>query len=61
MRAVNGPNGELRCRIGALDARRVPVKGWAIVESFAMAQGSVRSFCIMQRDEVILSPLYVPQ
>jgi len=51
VRAVNGLNGELRRRIGGLDARRVPVKGWAIVESFATAQGSVRSFCIMQRDE----------
>lgn len=60
VRAVNGPNGELRCRIGGLDARRVPFKGWAIVESFATAEGSVRSFCIMQRDEVILSPLYQP-
>src|SRR6266404_263421 len=51
VRAVDGPNGELRCRIGALDARRVPFKGWAIVEPFATADGSVRSFCIMQRDE----------
>ncbi len=57
VRAVNGPNGELRCRIGTLDARRVPLKGWAIVEPFATADGSVRSLCIMQRDEVILSPL----
>ncbi|KAI9457642.1 CAMK/CAMKL/CHK1 protein kinase [Lactarius psammicola] len=51
VRAVNGPNGELRCRIGALDARRVPLKGWAIVEPFATADGNVRSLCIMQRDE----------
>lgn len=52
VRSVNGPNGELRCRIGALDARRVPFKGWAIVEPFVMANGSARSFCVMQRDEV---------
>lgn len=51
VRAVNGPKGELRCRIGASDARRVPYKGWAIVESFATADGSMRSLCIMQRDE----------
>lgn len=59
VRAVNGPNGELRCRIGGLDARRVPYKGWATVEPSAMADGTVRSFCIMQRDEVIHSPVYL--
>lgn len=52
-RATDGPNGELRCRIGALDHRRVPFKGWVIAEPFSMADGSVGSFCIMQRDEVI--------
>ena len=52
VQAVNGPNGELRCRIGALDHRRVPYKGWVIIEPFGTADGSVRSFCIMQRDEV---------
>lgn len=57
MQAVNGPNGELRCRIGALDHRRVPYKGWVIVEPFGTADGSVRSFCIMQRDEVKKSDL----
>ncbi|KAF8269432.1 kinase-like domain-containing protein [Lactarius quietus] len=51
VRASDGSNGELRCRIGTLDARRVPLKGWAIVESFATAEGSARSLCIMQRDE----------
>ncbi|KAI0247400.1 CAMK/CAMKL/CHK1 protein kinase [Lactifluus subvellereus] len=51
VRSVDGPNGELRCRIGALDARRQPFKGWAIVEPFATADGSVWSFCVMQRDE----------
>jgi len=51
-RAIDGPNGELRCRIGALDHRRVPFKGWVIVEPFSTADGGVRSFCIMQRDEV---------
>ncbi|KAH9003291.1 CAMK/CAMKL/CHK1 protein kinase [Lactarius hatsudake] len=51
VRAPNGPSGELRCRIGAFDARRVPYKGWVIVEPFITADGSVRSFCIMQRDE----------
>jgi len=50
-RAADGPNGELRCRIGALDHRRVPFKGWVIAEPFSTADGSVRSFCIMQRDE----------
>jgi serine/threonine-protein kinase CHEK1 len=50
VRPVDGPNGELRCRIGAFDARRVPFKGWAIVEPFV--SGSARSFCVMQRDEV---------
>ncbi|KAI0300081.1 CAMK/CAMKL/CHK1 protein kinase [Multifurca ochricompacta] len=51
VRAGNGPNGEVRCRIGALDARRIPFKGWAIAEPFATADGGVRSFCVMQRDE----------
>ncbi|KAI0288298.1 CAMK/CAMKL/CHK1 protein kinase [Russula brevipes] len=47
--AVNGPNGELRCRIGGFDHRRVQYKGWVIIEPFAKAD--VRSFCVMQRDE----------
>ncbi|KAH9173847.1 CAMK/CAMKL/CHK1 protein kinase [Lactarius sanguifluus] len=51
VRAPSGPNGGLRCRIGAFDARRVPYKGWVIVEPFITADGTVRSFCIMQRDE----------
>lgn len=50
-RAADGPDGELRWRIGALDHRRVPFKGWVIAEPFSMADGSVGSFCIMQRDE----------
>ena len=54
-RAANGPDGELRCRIGALDHRHVPYKGWVIVEPFSTVDGSVQSFCIMQRDEVINS------
>jgi len=52
-RAVDGSNGELRCRIGGLDHRRMPSKGWVVIESFDTADGSVRSFCLMQRDEVI--------
>jgi hypothetical protein len=51
VQAVNGPNGELRCRIGGFDHRRVQYKGWVIIEPFAKAD--VRSFCVMQRDEVI--------
>jgi len=49
VQAVNGPNGELRCRIGGFDHRRVQYKGWVIIEPFAKAD--VRSFCVMQRDE----------
>lgn len=52
VRAVNGPSGELRCRIGGIDHRRVPYKGWVIIEPFGTADGSVQSFCMMQRDEV---------
>lgn len=52
-RTADEPNGELRCRIGAFDHRRVPYKGWVIIEPFSTVDGSVRSFCIMQRDEVI--------
>ena len=59
VQAVNGPNGELRCRIGALDHRRVPYKGWVIIEPFGTADGSVRSFCIMQRDEVKKTPTFI--
>jgi hypothetical protein len=59
VQAVNGSNGELRSRIGALDHRRVPYKGWVIVEPFGTADGSVRSFCIMQRDEVKKNHLYL--
>ncbi|KAH9994618.1 CAMK/CAMKL/CHK1 protein kinase [Russula vinacea] len=51
VRAVNGPSGELRCRIGGIDHRRVPYKGWVIIEPFGTADGSVQSFCMMQRDE----------
>ncbi|KAH9991959.1 CAMK/CAMKL/CHK1 protein kinase [Russula compacta] len=51
VRAVRADNGELRCRIGASDHRRVPFRGWVIVEPFATADGSVRSFCVMQRDK----------
>ena len=36
-----------------MDRRHVPLKGWVIAEPFSMADGSVGSFCIMQRDEVI--------
>jgi len=50
-RAVDGPDGQLRCRIGALDHRRVPFKGWVIVEPFSTPDRSAQSFCIMQRDE----------
>ncbi|KAI9454195.1 CAMK/CAMKL/CHK1 protein kinase [Russula earlei] len=48
---VDELNGELRCRIGGLDHRRVPFRGWVIIEPFDTADGSVRSFCVMQRDE----------
>ena len=52
VRVANGPNGELRCRIGGIDHRRVPYKGWVIIEPFGTADESVQSFCMMQRDEV---------
>lgn len=51
VRVKRAANGELRCRIGALDNRRVPFKGWVVAEPFSTADGSVGSFCIMQRDE----------
>ena len=60
VRIENGPSGELRCRIGSFDARRVAYKGWAIVESFVTADGSMRSLCIMQRDQVIIPPSLLP-
>jgi serine/threonine-protein kinase CHEK1 len=53
VRTADGSNGELRCRIGGLDHRHVPFKGWVIIELFDTANGSVRSFSVMQRDEVI--------
>lgn len=47
---------QLRLRIGGMDRRKVRFKGWVIVENFAY--GDVQgSFVIMQRDEVIVSPL----
>ena len=55
VRAVDGPYGELRCRIGKLDHRRVPYKGWVSVEPFSTTDRSARSFCLMQRDEVIIT------
>lgn len=55
MRAVDGPYGELRCRIGKLDHRRVPCKGWVSVEPFSTMDMNARSFCLMQRDEVIVT------
>lgn len=58
--AANGPNGELRCFVGGNDPRRVPYKGWVIIEPFGTADGSVRSFCIMQRVEVKF-PLSTPR
>jgi hypothetical protein len=58
--AANGPNGELRCLIGGRDLRRVPFKGWVIIEPFGTTDGSVRSFCIMQRDEVRVTSIYAP-
>ncbi|KAI0260770.1 kinase-like domain-containing protein [Gloeopeniophorella convolvens] len=48
---VGGGGGALWSRVGALDARRVPLKGWVVVEPFLSADGSVQSFCVMQRDE----------
>jgi len=50
-RAVDDSNGEWRYRVGGLDHRRMPFKGWVIVEPFDTADCSVRSFCLMQRDE----------
>lgn len=53
VRAGNGPYNELRFRIGGLDHRRVPFKGWVTIETSSTTDRSVRSFCNMQRDEVI--------
>jgi serine/threonine-protein kinase Chk1 len=52
-RVANEPGGGLRCRISALDHRHMPVKGGVIIEPFSTVDGSVGSFCIMERDMVI--------
>jgi len=52
VRAANGLYGELRCLIGGSDHRRVPFKGWVVVEP-AFRSGVRFSGCVMQRDQVI--------
>jgi serine/threonine-protein kinase CHEK1 len=56
--AKEGDRQQLRIRIGGLDRRRVVFKGWVIVENFAYGDRA-GSFCVMQRDEVMLNFSYL--
>lgn len=54
----DGASGILRLRIGGYDRRKMMFKGWVEIERFVYA-GTEGSFCMMQRDEVFSSHIYL--